>query len=244
MNIRSAIKKLVPPILWDLLRSNPARHQANFDLPVITLEEIIGDLTVVSARVVASQIERSKSMVLPLADLLSVASICQARVPKQIFEIGTYTGSTTLVMAQNLPTQTKIFTLDLDPADLPAFLIGKDGKPVYEAGVIFKSSRDKDRICQLFGDSSAFDFTPYQGKMDLVFVDADHSYDAVLRDSKTAISLLAPGGIVIWDDYRWLPEHSECSGVTRALNSLAARYPIRQLDGTRLAICLPGANTN
>ena len=41
---------------------------------------------------------------------------------------------------------------------------------------------------------------------DLVYIDGDHTRDAVLVDSLLAWHALRPGGILVWDDYEWGPE--------------------------------------
>ena len=38
---------------------------------------------------------------LPMLKLVTIGGLCQHLKPKRIFEIGTYTGSTTLIMAMN-----------------------------------------------------------------------------------------------------------------------------------------------
>ena len=45
------------------------------------------------------------------------------------------------------------------------------------------------QITQLYGDSANFDFSPYAGRMGLVFVDGSHSYDYVLQDTASALRL-------------------------------------------------------
>ena len=43
--------------------------------------------------------------------------------------------------------------------------------------------------------------------MDLVFIDGDHHYESVLKDSATAFSLLKDSGsIIVWHDYTNGPE--------------------------------------
>jgi hypothetical protein len=73
-----------------------------------------------------------------------------------------------------------------------------------------------EKICQLYGDSATFDFTPFFG-MDFIFIDGSHSYEYVLNDSRKAIQLLREGkGVILWHDYatEWW------EGVTKALNDL------------------------
>jgi len=40
---------------------------------------------------------------------------------------------------------------------------------------------------------------------DVVFIDGDHSYHAVLNDTKLAKSIIRPGGMIIWHDYHQMP---------------------------------------
>ena len=68
-------------------------------------------------------------------------------------------------------------------------------------GEFFAGSRYADKICQLFGNSITFDYSPYENAIDLVVVDADHSYDFVRPDTESAFRLLRPGGTILWDDY-------------------------------------------
>ena len=90
------------------------------------------------------------------------------------------------------------------------------------------------KIVQLYGDSGTFDFSPYSGHVDLMFVDGAHSYEYVLSDSDAAHRMVKPGGLILWHDYdsRWFP------GVTRALNQLQAQDArftgIRHIENTAL----------
>ena len=239
----SVIKRCLPPIIVDAARRARGDFAAapDFRLPEIDLREIVPDLENVTTSFPASQIQRTRSMVLPLGDLLSISAMCAARQPKRVFEIGTYTGSTTLLMAMNTPSSTELFTLDLRVEDMPESWLDENGNPPFEAGLLFRHTPFQSKIRQLLGGSDAFDFSPYKGTIDFVYIDADHSCDAVLRDSEIAFELVSPDGIIVWDDYRWLPEHSAIAGVTNALNRLSASHDIRQLVNTRLAVLLPGS---
>jgi hypothetical protein len=72
--------------------------------------------------------------------------------------------------------------------------------------------------------------------MDLVLVDANHSYENVKSDTGNAFGMLRPGGVIVWDDYRWLRVHTICAGVTVFLNELQATRSLFNLAGTRLAV--------
>jgi hypothetical protein len=72
-----------------------------------------------------------------------------------------------------------------------------------------------------------------------VFVDASHAYSYVVNDTRLALALVRPGGIVLWHDYV-SPAH--CYGVWRALNELARELPLAHVARTSLvAYRRPGA---
>ena len=170
-------------------------------------------------------------MVLPLVELLTVAAICRQRRPKRVLEIGTFTGATSLLIAMNVGQDDQIFSLDLPPTES----VG------YVAGSSFVGTPYAHKITQLYGDSREFDFSPWYGTIDLVFIDANHTYPFVKADSDTAFKLLAPGGVVMWDDYIWLPEYPECAGVAEYLHDLSTHKTCFQLRDTRLAVHLDDA---
>ena len=69
-------------------------------------------------------------------------------------------------------------------------------------GLRFAGTAYEKQITQLYGDSAAFDFSPYEGKMDVVFVDGAHSAAYVKSDTEVALRLLKPeGGLILWHDY-------------------------------------------
>jgi predicted O-methyltransferase YrrM len=131
-----------------------------------------------------------------------LAVIARIRQPKRIFEIGTFDGATSLLLARSVP-DAHVFTLDLPPAaveeaneHLQRALSAVDGE-----GSRFRGEPEAARITQLYGDSRTFDFSPYYGQMDLVVVDGGHEADCVVPDTEHALAMLAPGGVVVWDDY-------------------------------------------
>jgi predicted O-methyltransferase YrrM len=94
-----------------------------------------------------------------------------------IFEIGTHKGKTAIRFSEAIPDAT-IYTLDIEK----------------------KHNKKADNIEWLYGDSRYFDFTPYYGQIDLMFIDGDHNYDAVLSDSMNALKCIKPTGFIAWHD--------------------------------------------
>ena len=237
---KARIKPLLPPRLLDMYRvvrygSEYSRTvlgpqngvgaeigDAQFTLPSRTLNELFAGIDSVLVSVPVSELYRPRDMVVPLVELLTLAAICRHNRPSGVFEIGTYTGSSALVMAINAPEQSEILTLDLEPSET--------------VGSAYRNTQYGSKIRQLYGNSLTFDYAPFLGRMDLVLVDANHNYDCVKSDTEKAFKLLRPGGVIIWDDYRWLECHAECEGVTRFLNEFQKTRRIFGITGTRFAI--------
>jgi predicted O-methyltransferase YrrM len=126
--------------------------------------------------------------------------------PETIFEIGTFDGRTSLNMAAHARPDAHLYTLDLPSADINKTALSVEhGDLLYiekpQSGARFIATDVEQKITQLYGDSATYDFEPYFGKMDFVFVDGSHSYDYVLKDSATALQLVRESGVIIWHDY-------------------------------------------
>lgn len=173
-------------------------------------------------------------------ELLVLSALVSKSRPRAIFEIGTFEGRTTLNLAINAP-QSQVYTLDLPPSqvDATALPIEQGERSCIEkpaSGARFVGAPAADRIVQLFGDSATFDFGPYEGEMDFVFVDGSHADAYVLNDTEIALRLLRRGrGVILWHDYGSWP------GVARVLDQLYRSRPefqgLRHVEGTTLA-CL------
>lgn len=178
-------------------------------------------------------------------ELFVINSLVRQQAPATVFEFGTFNGRTALNLAANCPPAARIFTLDLPHSELEHSKYQLDQiertfveKPA--SGELFRNRPEAAKITQLLGDSAKFDYGPYLGKMDFVFVDASHAYEYVLNDSQVALRLLREGrGTILWHDYgcpQWWP------GVTRALEELkkqsASFANLVQIDGTSIA-CRP-----
>jgi predicted O-methyltransferase YrrM len=167
-------------------------------------------------------------------ELAAMTLICQWLKPAVVFEFGTFNGRTTLNLAANTPSDTKIYTLDLanpettqhtmDQVDVDLHL--RDG-----SGMFFRNTPVSEKIEQIWGDSALFDETALRGKVDLILVDAAHSYEYVRSDTTKALAMLRPGGVILWHDYCvWYP------GVFQYLHELLAMYPLKHIEGTHFAV--------
>jgi predicted O-methyltransferase YrrM len=108
--------------------------------------------------------------------------------PQRILEIGTYTGYATLCLAEGLPDDGEIHTMEIDD-EMEDFILNQ-----------FNRSDLKNRIRLHIGN--ALDLIPLlEGAFDMVFIDADKRaycayYEAVFDKVKK-------GGIILADNTLW-----------------------------------------
>jgi predicted O-methyltransferase YrrM len=174
-------------------------------------------------------------------DMLYVCAIARHRRARRIFEFGTYLGRTTYHLALGKHAR-DVFTLDLDPAaDYTGILkIGRAVKAVHERGLqghFFQGTAAAGKIRQLHGDSRTFDYAPYAGSMDLVFVDGGHTYEMVVNDTDRAMRLMNKGGVVIWHDFA--PKGRDVAAFAR---EFARARPVFWIEDTSLLVYIDGVD--
>lgn len=108
--------------------------------------------------------------------------------PKAILEIGTYTGYSAICLAEGLPKDGKIHTLELDP-ELEQI-----------ANKYFRKAGVENQIIQYFGD--ALEIIPSLDILfDLVFIDADkNNYPNYYR---LIFDKVRSGGYILVDNVLW-----------------------------------------
>jgi predicted O-methyltransferase YrrM len=158
-------------------------------------------------------------------ELLVIAALAEECGAKIAFEIGTADGRTTLNIADNIAAGGTVYTLNLpleqDRGHLQRVPIGHH----------FLGRRSRGEIRQLWGDSKTFDFSPYEGRCQLLFIDGDHFEPGVTIDSQTALRLTdRENGVILWHDALRFD-------VQRALPRFATakRLPIHLISNTNLA---------
>ena len=172
-------------------------------------------------------------------ELKVISKLVKKFKPNRVFEIGTFQGRTTLNMALNTDENATIITLDLPGKDLNSTAISiEKGEVRYVdkeiSGERFIGHPMARKIIQIFGDSATFLFDDYKHSIDLAFIDGSHAYEYVLNDSNKVMSIIRPGGLIIWHDY------TNWEGVWTALNELYKSDPrysnIKHIGGTSIAI--------
>jgi len=118
--------------------------------------------------------------------LLSLLS--QLKQPKTILEVGTFTGYATLCLAEGLPADGKIITIDKN----------EEFKVIQDK--YFELSPYRSQIHQLLGNAREI-IPELNEKFDLVFIDADKRYYPEYYDM--LLPKMNKGGLILADNVLW-----------------------------------------
>lgn len=132
-------------------------------------------------------------------DMEALHSGCKRLKPGDVFvEVGTYYGRSTYCAAQFLNEDVKMFAVDItDPGDYPGL---KSRKQFWEDTGLNK----RVTYINMPSVAAAEDwegFIAWPGtKIDMMFIDADHSYEGVKSDVDAWFSYLKSGGYIYFHD--------------------------------------------
>jgi predicted O-methyltransferase YrrM len=156
---------------------------------------------------------------------------------KRALEIGTFDGNTTLNIAANLPEGGGVVTIDLPvdaKTDYAIEVKSDDLRNVTDratVGIQFKGHALERRIEQVFGDSATLDWSKLGGPFDFAFIDGCHDYNYVKSDTDRALTVVRPGGMIMWHDYALMEP------VSRAVDEYRWRIErLSAIEGTRIAV--------
>jgi predicted O-methyltransferase YrrM len=144
-----------------------------------------------------------------------------------------------LNIALNLPPQGHVYSLDLPEnhhiSVADELFLAEQSLEVFELakGSLLTPYLDQLPITVLRGESTSFDFSPWYGQMDLVFIDGGHTTKVIASDTLNAFKLLkSSGGIILWHDYLL----SSCPDVYYFLNTLGKEHRLYVIEGTKTVI--------
>ncbi len=150
-----------------------------------------------------------------LTDLALLKSVAASFKNCDYMEIGTWRGESILNVSD---TGANCTSINLSPEDIIA--IGLDEKYAHLHGCLIT---DKTKIKSVYANSLTFDFSTLNQKYDLIFVDGDHTYEAVKSDSGKVFELLKDeNSMIIWHDYGYNPETPRHSVIAAILDGLPA----------------------
>ncbi len=199
--------------------------------PALTFAELFPESATLDALPASSRLDRH-SWNVRLDEEIYIGLAIRAIHAKKIFEIGTFNGGTTRYMTEAGGRDVKTYTLDLLEDEFNKTQ-SPDNFTGTQVGSRFHGSPVESQIQQLWGNSMTFDFAVYEGLMDFVFVDAAHDYKHGIVDSKSALRLVKPGGVIMWHDFTW-------PGLVEAIKEATQGQVLVRLAGTSLAVLRTG----
>jgi predicted O-methyltransferase YrrM len=163
------------------------------------------------------------------AEMLYVVAAAQQRRARRIFEFGTFMGRTTFHLAA-ANSDAHVWTLDLPREENPwAF--------AEHVGSYFTDTPEGARITSIRERSERFSPDALKGSMDFIWVDADHSYAGVKNDTNKALSMLAPGGAIMWHDFS-----ADSLGLAEFFVEFTSHTPLFHIHRTSVLLHLDGVD--
>lgn len=138
--------------------------------------------------------------------------------PKRILELYTSEGHTALWLAR-ICASSQVVAIDIcSEMNITSgrFNAPHEIKDRARVGRAFLGRPEGERIQLMIKNPTDIDFSALH-KFDLVYIDGEHSFEAVLLDTKRALECVSVNGILVWDDYQ-----AACPQVIEFLESLSA----------------------
>ena len=151
-----------------------------------------------------------------------------ARAHKMV-EIGTGYGACTCLMLMSSPPSATVYSVDPFLKDTHGTWTSSEKLArtyVQNAARVLKFDAARWTLMAMYSDEAAQKLTAAGTRVDLVFVDGDHTYKGVMQDVESWLPLLRVGGVMLLHDSRRLPGkpkaefHRGWPGPTRAARTL------------------------
>lgn len=132
-------------------------------------------------------------------DIALLKSLCRKKTETSYFEIGTWRGESVKNVSE---IAKECYTLNLSKEEI----VQLTGSKEY-ADAHFFFSKNISNVKQLFGNSKTFDFKGLNKKFDVIFIDGDHHYESIKKDTENVFQhLMKEDSIIVWHDYAFSPE--------------------------------------
>jgi predicted O-methyltransferase YrrM len=173
-----------------------------------------------------------------------IAQLLRYFKPKVLLEVGTYRGTTTRLLLDNVAPDATIYTIDLPlDSNFEQTQAATDARLIKhrQVGIDFAPHRLAKCVTQILGNTLNIDtWRAIPPCVEFAFIDASHSYDAVRNDTERVLEKIVPDGIVLWHDYT--SGESPERGVGKLIRELMiSRDDIFICEGTSMAFRIPVA---
>ena len=167
-------------------------------------------------------------------DFALLQLLCRKYAIQDYLEIGTWRGESAANVA---PFVDRVTTFNLGDEQLLSLGLPAD----YVASHRF-FSKDIANIQHVFGDSQSFDFHQLNQRFDLIFIDGDHSTEAVRHDTKKLKSFLKnEKSILVWHDAKVdteYPRYEVLRGIYEGLPAEMHKH-VYLVENSLCAVYLP-----
>lgn len=170
-----------------------------------------------------------------LGEAFSLAILVKLSNAHTCFEIGTYKGWSSHYLAAAMGENGIVYTLDLNPGQKAGLEVKERDEYGLSHDVIGYTYKQcpihKKQVIQLFGDSALFDYSPYIGRIDIVFIDGAHSAKYIQIDTSNAFEMAHEGTMIVWHDYKYA-----CPEVIHYLSSLGKSLKLWHIQNTSFIV--------
>jgi predicted O-methyltransferase YrrM len=156
-------------------------------------------------------------------ELLQFVELVRERVPKRVLEIGTARGGSLFLLCQVCPEDALLISVDLPEGEFGG------GYPRWKVPLYRRFAQGRQDLRLIRGDSHAPETLEKVktalggGRLDLLFIDGDHSYAGVSQDFADYGPLVRDGGIIALHDVVPGPDEN-VGGTPDFWNEIAARH--------------------
>lgn len=134
-----------------------------------------------------------------LTDIALIVALVKEKPNASFLEIGSFRGETMVNVAKHAK---ECVALTLGKEEMKAMGLGQNF--IDSQGLFYK---DLPNVKTIFHNSLTFDFSQFKDGFDVIFVDGDHSYGAVKKDTINAFKVLKDeNSVIVWHDYGYNPE--------------------------------------
>ncbi len=143
------------------------------------------------------------------SEILALAKTVEALRPKIVLEVGTSTGGTFFIWSRLSTPDAHLVSVDL-PGGENDWAFPRWKEPFYK-----KFALPPQKINLLRGDSQTQEMLEkvknilVGEKVDLLFIDADHSYEGVKKDYELYSPLMRSGGVIAFHDIVKFPDYTQ-----------------------------------
>ena len=199
------------------------KHNLKNGLPQINPKEYFGDY---KGEIENYTFTKGNSTI---PDILFLSSLAKSFPNCDFLEFGTFRGET---MSNVAKIAKECYSLSLSNAEMKA-----KGQSDDIINMTRMFTKDVPNLTNIEHNSLTYDYSKLEKKFDLIFIDADHSYDAVKSDTRNAFKLLKnDDSIIVWHDANKFFEENNWEVVAGILDGTPEKY-INNLYKVNQTLC-------